>query len=153
MTKANLLSKPYDLFTTSLSYLQPISDVIIRLYVANVFWKSGVNKFQSWETTVFLFEYEYSVPLLSPEVAAAAGTFTELFFPVLLVIGLMGRFSAFVLFVFNIVAVLSYPTLNDAGIVQHTLWGLLLMGLMVHGVGKLSLDQLLKSRWGIWNKY
>lgn len=153
MTKANLLSKPYDLFTTSLSYLQPISDVIIRLYVANVFWKSGVNKFQSWETTVFLFEYEYSVPLLSPEVAAAAGTFTELFFPVLLVIGLMGRFSAFVLFVFNIVAVLSYPTLNDAGIVQHTLWGLLLMGLMVHGVGKLSLDQLLKSRWGVWNKY
>lgn len=153
MTKANLLSKPYDLFTTSLSYLQPISDVIIRLYVANVFWKSGVNKFQSWETTVFLFEYEYSVPLLSPEVAAAAGTFTELFFPVLLVIGLMGRFSAFVLFVFNIVAVLSYPTLNDAGIIQHTLWGLLLMGLMVHGVGKLSLDQLLKSRWGIWNKY
>lgn len=153
MIKANFLSKPYDLLTTALSYLQPISDLIIRLYVANVFWKSGVNKFQSWETTVFLFEYEYSVPLLSPEVAAAAGTFTELFFPILLVLGLMGRFSAFVLFVFNIVAVISYPTLNDAGIVQHTLWGLLLMGLMVHGVGKLSLDQLLKSRWGVWNKY
>lgn len=153
MIKANFLSKPYDLLTTALSYLQPISDLIIRLYVANVFWKSGVNKFQSWETTVFLFEYEYSVPLLSPEVAAAAGTFTELFFPILLVLGLMGRFSAFVLFVFNIVAVISYPTLNDAGIVQHTLWGLLLMGLMVHGVGKLSLDHLLKSRWGVWNKY
>ncbi len=153
MIKTNFLSKPYDLFVTSLSYLQPISDFIIRLYVANVFWKSGVNKFQSWETTVFLFEYEYSVPLLSPEVAAVAGTFTELFFPVLLVLGLMGRFSAFVLFVFNIVAVVSYPTLNEAGIVQHTLWGLLLMGLMVHGAGKLSLDQLLKSRWDIWNKY
>lgn len=153
MTKSNFISRPYDLLTTSLSILQPISDFIIRLYVANVFWKSGVNKFQSWETTVFLFEYEYSVPLLSPEVAAAAGTFTELFFPVLLVLGFMGRFSAFVLFVFNIVAVLSYPTLNEAGIVQHTLWGLLLMGLMVHGVGKLSLDQLLKSRLNIWNKY
>ena len=153
MIKSNFLSKPYDLFTISLSYLQPISDLIIRLYVANVFWKSGVNKFESWETTVFLFEYEYSVPFLSPEVAAAAGTFTELFFPVLLVFGLMGRFSAFVLFVFNIVAVVSYPTLNEAGIVQHTLWGLLLMGLMVHGAGKLSLDQLLKSRWGVWNKF
>ena len=148
-----VLSKPYELFAKALESLQPLGLIIVRLYIANVFWKSGVNKFQSWDTTIFLFEHEYSVPLLSPELAAIAGTFTELFFPVLLALGLLGRFSAFVLFVFNIIAVVSYPTLNDAGIVQHTLWGLLLLGLVTHGPGALSIDHLLKRKWSIWTKY
>ena len=148
-----VLSKPYELFAKALESLQPLGLIIFRLYIANVFWKSGVNKFQSWDTTIFLFEHEYSVPLLSPELAAIAGTFTELFFPVLLALGLLGRFSAFVLFVFNIIAVVSYPTLNDAGIVQHTLWGLLLLGLVTHGPGALSIDHLLKRKWSIWTKY
>lgn len=150
---SQLPAKAYSLFVTALTFLQPLSDLIIRLYVANVFWKAGVNKFQSWETTLFLFEYEYSVPFLPHGVAAVLGTGVELFFPVLLALGLMGRFSAFVLFVFNIIAVVSYPTLNDAGVVQHTLWGLLLLGLTVHGVGKLSLDHLLQSKWSVWTKY
>ncbi|MGH8602998.1 MAG: DoxX family protein, partial [Gammaproteobacteria bacterium] len=74
------------------------------MWVANVFFKSGLVKIQSWESTVALFTYEYSVPYLSPELAAYFGAFTELFFPVLLAIGLAGRLSAGVLFVFNIVA-------------------------------------------------
>jgi putative oxidoreductase len=153
MSAIDLISKPYGLFSKVLDSVQPVASLILRLYVANVFWKSGVNKFQSWDSTVFLFEYEYSVPLLSPEMAAIFGTFTELFFPVLLALGLMGRFSAFVLFVFNIIAVVSYPALNDAGIVQHTLWGLILLACLAYGPGKLSLDHLLKSRWNIWARY
>lgn len=153
MSAISLLSKPYEMFAKALETLQPAGLLIVRLYIANVFWKSGVNKFQSWDTTVFLFENEYSVPLLSPELAAIAGTFTELFFPVLLALGLMGRFSAFVLFIFNIIAVVSYPTLNDAGIVQHTLWGLLLLGLVTHGPGAFSIDHLLKRKWSFWSKY
>ena len=153
MSAIAILNKPYGMFARLLDRLQPIGDLAIRLYVANVFWKSGVNKYQSWDTTVFLFEHEYSVPFLSPNTAALLGTATELIFPVLLVLGLFGRFSAFVLFVFNIVAVISYPSLNDAGIVQHTLWGLLLLALVVHGPGKLSLDHLLKIRWNFWDRY
>lgn len=153
MSAIAFISKPYGFFARMLDLAQPIADLILRVYVANVFWKSGVNKFQSWDTTVMLFEYEYSVPLLSPQTAALLGTATELVFPVLLVLGLFGRFSAFVLFVFNIIAVISYPSLNDAGIVQHTLWGLLLMASMVHGPGKLSIDQLLKWRWQFFERY
>ena len=125
----------------------PVADLIIRLYVANVFWKAGLTKIQSWDTTLTLFEYEYAVPLLPPELAAYLGTAVELSMPVLLVLGLAGRFSALTLFVFNIMAVASYPRLSDTGLEFHTLWGLLLLVPVAHGVGKLSLDHLIGRWW------
>lgn len=120
--------------------LAPIADLALRLWVAKVFFDSGLVKIQSWDTTVLLFTYEYSVPLLAPELAAYIGAFTELTFPVLLTLGLMGRFSAGVLFVFNIIAVISYPELNEVAIDQHKVWGLMLLMLLAHGPGSLSLD-------------
>ena len=126
-----------------LDWLAPLGDLLLRLYVANVFWKAGLVKIQSWPSTMYLFSEEYKVPLLPPEIAAYLGTGMELFFPVLLAFGLAGRFAALVLFVFNIIAVISYPTLNAAGIADHQLWGLLLALLVLRGPGKLSLDHLL----------
>ncbi len=139
-------TRGYFAVTRCLAWLAPVADLAIRLYVANAFWKSGLTKIQSWETTLQLFEYEYHVPLLSPALAAYAGTFTELFFPVLLVVGLGGRLAAFVLFVFNIIAVISYPDLGPAGIEQHKVWGLMLFVLLLHGPGALSADHWLKKR-------
>lgn len=130
-----------------LEYVTPVIDLGIRLWVANVFWKSGLTKFQSFDSTIMLFQYEYEVPLLSPEVAAYLGTFTELFFPVLLVLGLGGRLAAGVLFVFNIIAVISYPGLNPAGIEQHQIWGLMLLLTLLHGPGKISIDHYIRNRW------
>lgn len=126
-----------------LDWLAPLGDLLLRLYVANVFWKAGLVKIQSWPSTMYLFSEEYKVPLLPPEIAAYLGTGVELLFPVLLAFGLAGRFAALVLFVFNIIAVISYPTLNAAGIADHQLWGLLLALLVLRGPGKLSLDHLL----------
>ncbi len=130
-----------------LDFLGPFADLALRLWVANVFWKSGLTKIQSWDSTIALFTYEYSVPVLSPEVAAYFGTFTELFFPVLLVLGLAGRFAAVVLFIFNIIAVLSYPGLMAAGIEQHQVWGIMLLVTLSHGPGKLSLDHWIGKRY------
>jgi putative oxidoreductase len=130
-----------------LDYLSPLLDLGIRLWVADVFWKSGLTKIASWDNTVLLFENEYSVPLLSPEVAAALGTFTELVFPVFLVLGFGGRFAAFVLFVFNYIAVISYPDLNPAGLKDHMYWGILLLVLLFHGPGKISVDHFIKRKF------
>ncbi len=131
----------------ALDFLAPIADLAIRLWVANVFWKSGLTKIQSWDTTVTLFTYEYQVPFLSPQVAAFLGTATELIFPVLLAFGLAGRFSAFVLFVFNIIAVVSYPSLNEAGILDHKVWGLMLLIPLLHGPGKISIDHFIRKKY------
>lgn len=132
-----------------LDFLAPAGDLLIRLWVANVFWSSGLTKVQSWETTLQLFQYEYQVPLLSPEVAAYLSAFSELTFSALFTVGLAGRFSAAALTVLNIVAVISYPALEQAGLIQHQLWGLLLLVPLLHGPGKLSLDHLIARRFGI----
>lgn len=130
---------------SALDWLSPASDLLIRLWIANIFWKAGMVKLASWDSTLYLFRYEYQVPVLSPEIAVYLGTGVELGMPVLLALGLGTRFSALVLFVFNIIAVISYPTLNEIGIKDHQYWGLLLLVPLFHGAGKLSLDHLVKK--------
>jgi len=126
--------------------LQPLFALALRLYVSHVFLLSGLTKIRSWDTTLALFENEYHVPVLSPPVAALLGTAAELGLPLLLVAGLGTRLAALALFVFNIVAVISYPDLSDAGLKDHMLWGALLLVLAVYGPGRYSLDRWLDRR-------
>ncbi len=128
-------------------WLAPALDFGIRLLVASVFFKSGLTKIASWSTTLALFENEYMVPVLPPQVAAYVGTGVELGLPVLLVLGLGTRLSAVVLFVFNIIAVISYPDLSEVGLKDHQYWGLLLLVTLCHGPGKLSFDHLIRRKF------
>jgi putative oxidoreductase len=130
-----------------LDLLSPAIDLVIRVFVASVFFKAGLTKIVSWDTTLALFENEYAVPLLPPAVAAVLGTGVELAFPVLLVLGLGTRLSAFVLFVFNIIAVISYPEIGEVGLKDHQMWGLLLLVTLLHGPGTLSIDHLIRRRF------
>ena len=130
-----------------LDMLQPLALLAARLYVAQVFWLSGLTKIRDWETTLALFENEYQVPLLSPALAAWMGTAGELALPVLLVLGLAGRFAAAGLSVVNVVAVLSLPEIAPAALQQHQFWGSLLLGLLLWGPGRLSLDRLVQRRF------
>lgn len=125
---------------------QPLAALAARVYVARVFFLSGLTKTRDWETTVALFTDVYEVPLLSPPVAAAIGTASELALPVLLVLGLGGRFAALGLFVFNIVAVISLSEIAPAALQQHIFWGALLAGLAIYGCGAWSLDRLAAPR-------
>jgi putative oxidoreductase len=125
-----------------LTTLQAPAALIARLYVASVFFRSGLTKIADWGTTLALFADEYHVPLLSPTVAALAGTFAELFFPILLALGLLGRFAAFSLFVVNAVAVISLSEIAPAALQQHYLWGTLLLALVLWGPGRWAADAL-----------
>ena len=129
-----------------LEWLQPAFMLAVRLYVASVFFKSGLTKIASMDSTIMLFTYEYQVPLLSPTLAAYLGTAAELVLPVLLALGLGGRLAAAALFVFNIVAVISYPDLNEVGVMQHQYWGVLLLLPLLYGPGKLSIDWIIRRR-------
>jgi putative oxidoreductase len=130
-----------------LDALQPLAQLAARLYVARVFFLSGLTKLRDWDITLALFTDDYKVPWLSPDVAAALGTAGELALPVLLVLGLGGRFAALGLFVVNAVAAISLPELSDAAAQQHLFWGCLLLGLLLWGPGHWSADQWLLRRW------
>lgn len=132
-------------FTRLADRLQPLLALGLRLYVARVFLLSGLTKIHDWTVTLALFENEYHVPVLSPPAAAALGTAIELSMPVLLALGLGTRFAGGLLFVFNIVAVVSYPDLPDIAVKDHVLWGLMLLVLLVYGGGGISLDRWLHS--------
>nr|MDQ6916284.1 DoxX family protein [Pseudomonadota bacterium] len=112
----------YCTVSRQLDKLQPLLLLAFRLYVARVFFMSGLTKIHDWSVTVALFTDEYHVPVLPPGIAALMGTATELSMPVLLALGLLTRFGAFVLFFFNIVAVVSYAALPDAALKDHLLW-------------------------------
>jgi putative oxidoreductase len=131
-----------------LETLQPLALLAARLYVAQVFFLSGLTKIRDWETTLALFENEYQVPLLSPTLAAWLGTGGELLLPVLLALGLAGRVAAAGLSVVNVVAVLSLPEIAPAALQQHQFWGSLLLGLLLWGPGRLSLDAWVGRRFG-----
>lgn len=130
--------------TRLLDALQPLAALLARLYVAQVFFLSGLTKLRDWGTTVALFTDEYKVPFLSPTLAAAMGTAGELVLPVLLVIGLAGRFSALGLCVVNAVAVISLSDIAPAALQQHVFWGTLLAALAIYGLGSWSADRFLK---------
>ena len=128
-----------------LDALQAPASLLARLYVAQVFFASGLTKLRDWGTTVALFTDEYAVPLLSPQAAAVLGTTGELVLPALLVLGLAGRFAALGLSVVNAVAVLSLADIAPAALQQHITWGVLLAALAIYGVGRWAFDTPLRA--------
>lgn len=136
----------------TLDFLKPLVDLLARCWIAYIFFKAGLVKLHSWNSTMLLFTHEYQVPFLSPYFAALIGTTAELVLPILLVLGLGGRLMIMIFFIYNLVAIISYPFLFTAegmsGLNQHMNWALLLAMLMVHGPGKWSLDYWIRSRHG-----
>ena len=148
-----------------LNWFQPLVDLIVRLTAAWAFYQSGITKVVAetiatlpfigdlkipsslapTDTTLMLFEYEYSVPVLPFELAAQLGTAAEIILPVLLAFGLFGRLSALGLFVFNIIAVISYTEAQSGNALYlHVLWGILLLVTIAHGPGKISIDHIFR---------
>ncbi|MCV2361185.1 DoxX family protein [Paucibacter sp. TC2R-5] len=135
-------------FRHVLAHAQALALLMARLFVAKAFFLSGLTKIQDWSTTLALFETEYMTPLLPPEVAAWMGTGGELLLPVLLVLGLGGRFAAVGLSVVNVMAVLSLSDIAPAALAGHQLWGALLLAVALWGAGRWSLDALLQRKFG-----
>lgn len=128
-------------------YLAPALDVFLRLYLASVFFKSGLSKIKTWDSTLYLFSHVYNVPLIPSDVAAYLATAGELVLPVLLVFGLFGRFAAAGLFVLNAVALYSYyDGLSEAGHNQHLYWGVLIAVLLILGRSKWAVDTWLEKK-------
>lgn len=117
--------------------------LLARVAVAAIFFLSGRTKveglFMIKQATYQLFEYEYALPLVPPELAAQAATVAEHLFPLLLVLGLCTRLSALALL--GMTAVIQLFVYPDAW-PTHLSWAALLLPLVARGAGTLSLDRL-----------
>lgn len=122
-----------------------LASLAARIYIAQVFFLAGLTKIRDWDTTLFLFEEEYQVPILSPQLAAIMGTAGELVLPVLFVFGFLTRFSAVGLFFVNLVAVISLVDIPAAALYLHYVWGILIAQVAIYGGGIASIDSLVKK--------
>ena len=134
----------------ALDHLRSLLLLFTRLWVSWQFLKSGWLKLTNWDVTLELFRNEYQVPVLSPTLAALCGTFGELFFPTLLVLGLFTRLGALGLFAVNALAVVSYWHVlgNDgyeAALGQHVLWGFMIAVIAIFGSGAFAIDPVLRG--------
>jgi putative oxidoreductase len=151
MVIKSFVGKSWQAFNNFFILLQPLGDLFIRCWVAKVFITSGLTKIASWDSTLALFQFEYRVPFLTPEIAAILSVCVELGVSIFLILGLGGRIPALILFIFNIIAVISYPVLlmkaGAVGLKDHICWGIILLIILLHGTGKLSVDQLIRWWW------
>lgn len=121
---------------------------MMRVAVAMIFWQSGRTKVEGLlsvkESTYFLFEYEYALPLVPHVWAAHLATYAEHLFPILLVLGLATRFSAAALLVMTLtIQIFVYP----GAWVTHLTWAAMLVYLIARGPGQISLDHLIRQRY------
>lgn len=133
---------------------------LARFSIAAVFWNSGQTKVQGlvinfvsgdfalgWprlsDSALYLFQNEYKLPFVPPELAAPMAAFAEHLFPLLLLFGLATRFSALALLGMTLVIqVFVYP----GAYATHGTWAALLLYLMARGPGVFSIDHLLAKR-------
>ena len=121
---------------------QDLLALAARVFPAVVFWQSArtkVDGFSIKDSTYFLFEHVYALPLIPHAPAAVLATVAEHVLPVLLILGVFARFSALGLLIMT--AVIQVFVFPDAW-VTHGLWAAALLVTVAQGPGRLSLDHL-----------
>lgn len=141
-----MLTRTYDQLTGLAARVLPDSVLLLvaRLGAASIFFLSGRTKVEGLltitDSTYYLFETDYALPLLPPTIAAHAATYAEHLFPILLVLGLGSRFAA--LGLLGMTAVIEIFVYPDAWS-THLSWAGLLLPILAKGAGAFSLDALI----------
>ena len=130
------------------TWAAPLLDLAMRLWIARIFFNSGLTKLRDWEATLFLFEYEYQVPVLPHGLAASFATATEIAAPVFLVVGLASRLAAIPMLAMALVIQFALGSVNPAfDNVEHFYWMFVLAMIVTRGPGRISLDHYLARRF------
>ncbi|HCQ70986.1 MAG: hypothetical protein CL570_03030 [Alphaproteobacteria bacterium] len=131
--------------------LNCITLFVMRLYMADIFLKSGMLKVKSilngqFDNVVYAFTQYHPVPFLPPNIAAILGTGGEIILPILLAAGFMGRLGAAGLLFMTCIIQFAVPSSYGIAHPQHYLWMMILAGLLFHGMGRISVDYWL-AKW------
>jgi putative oxidoreductase len=121
-----------------------IPQLLARLAIAGVFFRSGQSKIANWDLTVQLFQDEYHLPLIPPNLAATIGASFELSCSVLIVLGLLTRIAVLPLLGMTaVIEIFVYPQNWP----EHLTWTALLIFLLLRGAGAYSLDHFIGSKF------
>jgi putative oxidoreductase len=123
--------------------------LVARIATFSVFFRSGLVKLDDWNATLSLFQNEYNVPLLPPQMAATLAASMELGLSTLVLVGLFTRLSA--LGLLGMVAVIQtfvYPMAWP----DHIQWLAFMIFIVCRGPGLLSLDKLVCKAFGRWRR-
>jgi putative oxidoreductase len=164
--KQNFITHIVKIKLDIIDFFSPFGNLALRLWLAITFWQSGLLKFKSWDSTIFLFEEEYRTherltlfgsQIFSAESAAIFATATELILPLLLVVGLAARHAAFGLLVMTYIIEKTYtsiPTedatfwshfvLNDN---LHIAWAIASVAIILLGAGRFSWDYFVRANY------
>ena len=130
------------------SFGPPIVDLLVRIWIGLVFFRSGLQKLDDWESTLFLFEYEYMVPILPFTVTAYLATAFELAMPILLIVGLASRLAALPLLAMALTIQFILGSANAAyNDSNHYAWMVFLLVIIVRGPGQWSVDHWLRQKY------
>jgi len=131
-------------------FAAPVFDLAVRVWIGLVFFRSGLEKAKDWESTLFLFQEEYKLPILPPEIAAGMGMAAEIAMPVLLFAGLAARLAALPLIAMTLVIQFVLGAADPAySSTEHYYWLFLLCAIVVRGPGPLSADHLIAKKFGL----
>ncbi|MBK7355946.1 FAD-dependent oxidoreductase [Propionivibrio sp.] len=117
----------------------PKADLVIRLWLAEIFFVSGVLKLTAWHTALDLATNEYAVSWMNPVSAAYTGVGIEVLGGVLLAIGFMTRYAAIPMLILSLVIQFAYLPFDN-----QLFWALLFAWYAIQGAGPLSIDSLLR---------
>jgi len=128
----------------------PLFDLMIRLYMAQIFFHSGWLKLQNllnddWGSTLFQFEEVSPVPGIPAGIAAAMAMFGELVLSSMLALGLFARFAAAGLLVMTLVIQFAVPASYGLQNDIHYFWMLLFLSVFIKGPGTLSADHFVRK--------
>ena len=130
-------------------WIAPLNDLAIRVILFRVFFWSGLTKLDDWEGTLMLFQYEYQVPVLPYAVTAVIATTTELVAASAVLVGFLARLAALPMLAMALVIQFVLGAANPAyDNLEHFMWMVLLLSIILRGPGKISIDHLMAMRFG-----
>ena len=153
-SKYDMMSKANCLNRFSETWGKDIALLGLRLFVAYEFWEAGVEKWrgENWFATIQQ-DFPFPFNLLPADFNWAAAMGVELLVPVLLVLGLFGRWGALALMAVTVVAWAAVHGGNgynvcDNGYKMALIYLVALLPLVFQGMGRLSLDYALFKKIG-----
>ncbi|MFT6387838.1 MAG: putative oxidoreductase [Cellvibrionaceae bacterium] len=128
----------------------------MRLVIFNIFWKSVQTKITGltvadqhlafWNLTdsAYFQFYEFESSLLANDWTPILATYGEFFLSLMILFGIFTRFAALGLLI--MIMTIQFLAVPEAWWTLHIYWTLIVIYLMKHGGGKVSLDNLLLKR-------